>query len=341
VSAGSAPPRPAPGLGLARRFFEQVVEPLVQAAFDLPFAAALIGDGSEVLGFDDSISRDHEWGPRVLLFLSGADHPRRAAAILDLLEAGLPDRFEGCPVRFPDQDRITRLDIDGGLGGSESHGVEVHTLAGWIRRQLGADLAHRDPLASEWRQLDEQKLLSVTAGEVFRDDLGELDSLRRRLSFFPLDLRLERMADLWSNAAAEMPFVGRAGDAGDEPGSRILAARLAEQAMRLCFLVDGRYAPYSKWFGTAWAGLPSAPLLRPHLDSALAAPGWREREAALGAAFASVARRHLETGLPGRFEPLLSNYFSRPYRVINADEIAASIRSEIGNPPEGDEGGDR
>jgi hypothetical protein len=327
-------------LGLARRFFGQVVEPLVRAAFDLPYTAALIGDGSEVLGYDDSISTDHEWGPRVLLFLSEKDYPRRAAGILDLLESGLPDRFEGWPVRFTDQDRVTHLDVGSGVGGSASHGVEVHTLAGWIRRQLGADVAHRDPLPSEWRGFDQQNLLSVTAGQVFRDDSGELDALRRRLSFFPLDLRLERMADLWSNAAAEMPFVGRAGDAGDELGSRLLAARLVERAMRICFLVDGRYAPYSKWFGTAWAELPSAPLLRPHLDSVLAATRWQEREAALGAAFGAVAHRHLETGLPGRFEPLLSKYFSRPYKVINADVIAASIRREIGNPPEGDEGGD-
>ncbi len=332
MSAPPDPPGTARGLALALRFFDQVVEPLVRAVPGLRYAAALVGDGSEVLGYDDSVSTDHDWGPRVLLFLDEADYPSHAAAILDRLEAGLPDRFEEWPVRFEDQDRVTGLDIRAGLGGSDSHGVEVHTLAGWVGRQLGADVAHRDPLPAEWRALDEQKLLSVTAGQVFRDDPGELGALRRRLSFFPRDLRLERMADIWSAAASEMPFVGRAGDVGDDLGSRLLAARLADRAMRLCFLIDGRYAPYSKWFGTAWAKLPSAQPVRAHLDAALASSGWREREAALGAAFMAVAQRHLEMGLPGGFEPRLGGYFTRPYTVINADEIAAALRREIAAP---------
>jgi hypothetical protein len=335
VSGGSGPPRPCAGLALARRFFAEVVEPLVQEP-QLRFAAALIGDGSEVLGYDDEISTDHDWGPRVLLFLDESDYPGHAPRILDRLETRLPERFESRPVRFEDQDRFVGLNTRAGLSGSESHGVEVHTLAGWIHRELGVDIAHRDPLPAEWRRLDEQKLLSVTAGEVFRDDLGELAALRRRLSFYPSDLRLERMADLWSEAAGEMPFVGRAGDVGDELGSRILAARLVERAMRLCFLIDGRYAPYSKWLGTAWADLPSAPFLRPHLETALAAIGWREREAALGAAFMAAAKRHLEAGLPGCFEPVLGRYFTRPYEVINADDIASAIRREIQS-----KGGDR
>jgi hypothetical protein len=59
-----------PGLRLSERFYREAVRPVLDSEFpDLPHSAALIGTGSEVLGFDTEMSTDHDWGPRVLLFL--------------------------------------------------------------------------------------------------------------------------------------------------------------------------------------------------------------------------------------------------------------------------------
>ena len=63
-----------PGLELSRRFHRDEVAPLLKGAFPgLPYSAALLGRGSEVLGFDDEMSRDHNWEPRVVLFLRDDD----------------------------------------------------------------------------------------------------------------------------------------------------------------------------------------------------------------------------------------------------------------------------
>ena len=59
-----------PGLDLARLFYTEAVRPLLdQECPGLAHSAALIGSGSEVLGFDSLRSTDHNWGPRLQIFL--------------------------------------------------------------------------------------------------------------------------------------------------------------------------------------------------------------------------------------------------------------------------------
>ena len=85
-----------PGLALSRDFFNDVVASIIAEGYpDLRFSAALIGSGSEVLGYDTKMSADHHWGPRVMLFLSPEDHASHASGLWSLLSHRLPYRFSG------------------------------------------------------------------------------------------------------------------------------------------------------------------------------------------------------------------------------------------------------
>ena len=96
-----------PGLELSRLFYVEAVKPILDAQFpDLRYDAALIGYGSEVLGFDTPMSRDHSWGPRLRLFLSADDLAHDGAAVDQALRRGLPHSFRGYPTSFvPDPRR--------------------------------------------------------------------------------------------------------------------------------------------------------------------------------------------------------------------------------------------
>src|SRR5690348_2894124 len=110
-----------PGLELSRRFYQDAVAPiLAEACPSLPYAAALLGPGSDVLGFDTPMSTDHDWGPRLLLFLRDED-AGQVDAVRDALRRRLPRVFAGYPVgtrKAPDE-------------GPVEHRVRVTTVRAW------------------------------------------------------------------------------------------------------------------------------------------------------------------------------------------------------------------
>jgi len=309
------------------------VEPLLAAELpDLRYGAALLGSGSEVLGFDTEMSADHGWGPRVDLFLRDEDYDAVRDRIDGVLRERLPHRFRGYPTSFTEPDPLdhgTQL-LDSRDAGPVDHKVEITTPRRFVLRYLGFDL-EREIEPADWLTFPEQKLRTVASGAVFRDDVG-LEDARRRLAYYPHDVWLYLLAAGWTRVGQEEHLMGRAGSVGDEVGSALIGARLVRDLMRLCFLMERSYAPYPKWFGTAFARLRCAPALTPHLGAALRAATWTEREAHLVAAYEAVAAMHAASGITDPLPTAARDFFGRPFRVIAlhgyADAIAARITDE-------------
>jgi len=322
-------PEFVPGLDLNRAFYREAVQPLLDARFpDLRYAAALIGYGSDVLGYDTPRSTDHEWGPRLLLFLPDDTDPRLGEEIDQALSERLPVAFRGYSTSFGPKDANgVRLMVPGEAG-HVTHHVDVWTLHAFTQMELG--LAPDQPLrARDWLVLPEQKLLQVTGGEVFHDGLGGLTAVREHLRFYPYAIWLYLMAAQWMRLAQIEPFVGRTAEAGDDLGSRLVTASLARDLMKLSFLHARQYAPYSKWFGTAFARLPVARALGPTLQQVLAAADGPTREEALVAAYAIVAERHNALGVTPPLDSQATQFFSRPYRVLAAGRFAEALVQAI------------
>ncbi len=318
-----------PGLDLSEAFYREAVRPIVEAHFgDVPHSAALIGNGSEVLGYDTPQSRDHGWGPRVLLFVSEQDHARHGADIASALAGELPYTFRGYSTHFaidPESgDHVLAPRHERPI----AHGVTVHTLRGFVLGVLAADPSVAFS-SVDWLTFGDEALLSLTAGRVFYDGLGSLEPLRRRLAYYPDDVWRVLLAAGWRRVEQEEPFVGRAGDVGDEVGSQIVAARLARDVMRLGFMMERQYAPYPKWFGTAFARLACAADLLPALSAALSATAWREREAHLCRAYETLAAMHNTLGLTTPLDSHTSPFYNRPYTVIHAGRFAQAIAATI------------
>ncbi len=316
-----ASPRFEPGIALCGAFYAEHVRPLLERAFPrLPHSAALLGPGSEVLGCDTATSTDHDWAPRVHVFLAERDAamaPQVAAA----LREGLPSTYRDYPVLCSAAD---------GVGGTWMR-AWVGSAATYFRRALGWD-AHLAPAPADWLATPTQTLLELTSGAVYSDGTGELAPLRDRLAWYPHDVWLYVLAAGWQRVGQEEHLMSRAGTVGDELGSAIVGSRLARDLMGLAYLLERRYAPYAKWFGTLFGRLESATVLRPLLWRAQQAADWQSREGALLAADEYLVRRQNLLGLTAPLADEGRPFYSRPYRVIGGEWLASALCEAIGDP---------
>ena len=319
------------GLDLSRRFFSESVRPLLASAFpQLHYAAALLGPGSEVLGFDTAMSVDHDWGPRLFLFLREED-AEQGDAIGDLLSHQLPEIFAGFPVSFPHPVAPKMRRMTRPLTGSVKHRIIPMTVRNFVRMQLGYDLTQ--PLeAADWLTFPSHALGELVAGEVYHDDVGEITTVRTRFAWYPHDVWLYLLASGWQRIGQEEHLMPRAGFVGDELGSALIGSRLVRDSMNLCFLLEKQYAPYPKWFGTAFQRLHSAKELLPLLWSAQQASTWNARTQTLARAYEVLARMQNALGMCRILPATVSLFYDRPFPVIHAERFAQALVEQMTDP---------
>ncbi|WP_420628145.1 DUF4037 domain-containing protein [Candidatus Leptofilum sp.] len=319
------------GLDLCEQFFAEAIRPLLTNHFpNLRYAAGRLGGGSDVLGFDTPQSRDHDWGPRGTIFLAEADYKELAPAIDEMLHQTLPVTFRGYPTHYGRHDdgslNLTFIDAP-----PVNHAVKISTAARFAQSYLAVDIAQpMQPV--DWLCTPSQMLGTVRYGRLFHDSLGEMTQLRQTLHFYPHDIWLYTLAGQWTRIAQEDVFVSRTGDVEDDLGSRILAARQVQNIMRLAFLLEKQYAPYPKWFGTAFAQLACADDLQPVFNQIWQAENWQPREAALNEAYLYLARWHNALRLTKPLPAKVGFFHERPYRVIHSEQYADALYDQIQDP---------
>lgn len=258
------------GLELSRAYYREVGRPMLEAEFPglLPRAAAgLAGEGSECLGFDDEISRDHDFGPGFCLWLTAEDFSSRDGARLRAAYAALPGDFRGFPARKASP-----------RGGGR---VGVMEISAFYRRFIGKE----QPPGSlmRWLYLPEEKLAAAVSGEVFSDPLGEFSVIRNALlAYYPEDVRIKKIAARAAVMAQSGQYnYARCMRRGESAAAALALGEFLRAAMSMLCLLNRTYAPYYKWMFRALEGLPRAGAVRPLLkelsETAFQGEAWRSR----------------------------------------------------------------
>jgi hypothetical protein len=296
------------GLELACEYYRQVGEPALRRDFgELTgrLAVGLAGPGSECFGFDDEISRDHDWGPAFSIWLTPDDYQKYGRDLQKTYDS-LPQVFMGFGPRRASPGEEIR--------------VGVCTISTFYTIYTG--LNHIPSSLNEWAAIPESSLATCTNGRVFADPLGEFSRWRQALlDFYPEDIRLKKIASRCFTMAQSGQYnLPRSLQRGELFAASWSISQFCADMMSLVFLINRRYAPYPKWLHRAVKELPVLGELTHQAVAELISPAdINSKPAVIEKACAEIIRELKSQGLSdasGDF--LLEHAFSVHSRIRDA-----------------------
>ncbi len=249
------------GLELCEAFFREYGEPLFEKEFKeyMPrLAFGLVGSGSECYGYDDEVSRDHDFEAGFCVFLPDEEViDRRTAFLMERAYSRLPREYRG-----------SRRSLLSPVGGNR-HGVL--RLSDFLTEKLGVSDGILDTDA--WLSIPEHYLCEVTNGKLFRDDFGAFTALRSRLATMPSDVCYKRLAGNLLLADQAGPYnYTRCLSHGEEGAAQLALFHFVKHMTAAVFLLNRRYMPYYKWQMRALRALPKLSSLADVFEFLLSTP---------------------------------------------------------------------
>ncbi len=235
------------GLDLAREYYQTFGATMIAEQFaDVKdrIAIGLVGEGSECLGYDDDISKDHDFSVGFSLFITREDE-RQFGFRLERAYSKLPKEFCG-----------VKRDVLSPAGGNRTG---VVTIEDFYLKHLGVESIARDDLLW-WLYTPSTALLASSNGEVFADPLGVFSANRNvLLGGYPEDVRLKKLA-------AHTAFMAQAGqynyarcvERGETGAAQLAIFEYVRHAISAIYLLNNKYEPFYKW---AYRGMRDLPIL--------------------------------------------------------------------------------
>ena len=296
------------GLDEARAFYEAYGQPMIHERFpdyEGRIAVGLAGRGSECFGFDDELSRDHDFETGFCLWLNDEDDRRIGVALARAYRA-LPHKKGGQHSALAE----------------ESRGVRC--ISAFYKRYTGSSGAPET--WQQWLALPSYALAEASNGQVWRDGAGEFSAVREAiLHGMPEDVRLKKLAARTLEMAQAGQYnYSRCLRHGEEGAAMLALADFVRAAGETIYLLNRRHAPYYKWMLRGLEVLPLLGDLRPALDFLLTAendgPGRATKAGVVEDLCAAVVHELQAQGLTdGNWDYLEPHAFSLMKHIKNPE----------------------
>lgn len=231
------------GLMLCQAYYEAYGKPMLEEKFPAyldRIAVGLVGEGSDCFGFDDEISRDHDWGPGFCMWIT--------EEVAREIGEKLQEAYEQLPSSFRGYERAASAQGKGRRG--------VQTINGFYGRLLGTGdwekASEKFPLnlpQDFWKQVTEASLAASVNGHVFQDPQGIFTAVRRELQKgYPEQIQYLKLAE----SAAAFSQTGqynydRMLKRSDHVTAQMMLGDCFKAAAKLCYYMENQYPPHDKW----------------------------------------------------------------------------------------------
>ena len=302
------------GLDLAEAYYHAYGAQMIASQFGScaqRIAAGFVGPGSECFGFDDDISRDHDWGPGFCIWLAAGDYAQFGESLQKAYQA-LPATFMGFSPR-----RVSP--------GEESR-TGVGEISAFYKTYTGLD--HVPASLSEWLSIPESSLATCTNGKIFKDPLGEFCRWRKALlDFYPEDVRLKKMASrCFTIAQAGQYNFERCLRRKDFFAVRYSETKFCADVISLVFLMNKRYAPFYKWMHRAVAELPLlGKTIHTLISDLISQPAYDEKQKIIERICALIISALRDAGLSDSASDFLLDHAHRLHDRIEDRRLAAQF----------------
>lgn len=224
------------GIEISKAYFEEYGIPMLERDFSdvLPYlCVGMVGSGSDCYGFDDEVSRDHDFEPGFCIFIPDEETvDRRTEFLLERAYAKLPKDFMGL--------RRSLVNPVGGRRNGVIRTSEFYT------NKIGCS---DDNLSiQDWLTVPESYFFEATNGGIFFDNYGEFTEIRNKILQMPEDIRLKKLAgNLLLMAQSGQYNYSRCLSHGETGSAQLAVIEFVNAAMRTVFLLNRKYMPYYKW----------------------------------------------------------------------------------------------
>lgn len=223
------------GLDICRKYYEEIGAPMIHDRFERyesRIAVGLVGEGSDCFGFDDVLSRDHDWGPGFCMWVDDVTY--------DAIGKELQEAYDSLPAEFMGYRRMTTREAEGRLGVirvKDFYSKLLHMQNGIPRNE------------EEWLSVAEEDLAAATNGAIFKDDEGIFFSIRNALlNYYPEKVFRRKLAyEIVRMAQTGQYNFTRSLNRKDKVTASMYLAEFIEHTLKVLFLLNRKYAPYKKW----------------------------------------------------------------------------------------------
>ncbi len=220
------------GLVLCQAYYETYGKNMIHEQFpdfENKIAVGLVGEGSDCFGFDDDLSRDHDWGPGFCMWLS--------EETFEQIGRELQSAYDQMPREFRGYQRNTSW------YGKERMGVM--TISSFYQRLLGRTVGGE----INWSEASDSALAAAVNGKVFRDDEGIFTAFRSKLKKgYPEPVLYLKIAESVARFSQTGQYnYSRMLERGEKTAAQIMIADCLREAMKLCYYTEGCYPPHDKW----------------------------------------------------------------------------------------------